>query len=861
MHRNTRLTQRPLLPRLRRGLVVFVILSLVLQTSPSSTVQSALMLPSLTLTPGCWQRHRSHVRLRWCSVSRLSARHVLRQLMPRLVVRMSLLAIWLHISGWATANALSWSVLAIPVTQTLITLSVLRHPTATGSQPCWPWLSRLQRGYQCLLIVLVLSTLLQFVSRLQSVPFGLYSLVGLSVSATASDHAAKIGSDHDASTGYHITLRGTFQLVWQPRDSFEKWMLILILRRLQRVGEPRPFLRHRHIAEAFEVYTTSITHWTQEVEAYGWHILSDRYRHQIHSTAPDVALSRLILKTWVPALWLSAWEVRERLIQTQAVLDRGALPLEAIHAIAKHTGFAQVRDVLLERFHVQADHLIARDAWWLRELLALNERLIAKLEHGERLTPQEVVEIEPLRLKTSDAPAHPDRRSGAWAKPGHFEPPPLAAYLKSALFDARQAPETPAAPVRCTYCGSDRVAPKSKQPRPKTVLDEFGERHVVDVVRYYCQNPDCAYHTFTHFPPGVLPHSPYPVQARLLAVEVYETWLSTYRRSARLFEVTAATLYHWVNALSPAAECLAAYLGVVRTSGVVGVDDKFILVCSPSAVRPHGRRTRAVWRYAYFAVDVYSYDLLALKLYPEHSDEAARLILLELKAKGIRPRVVVTDLDPAYERVLSQVFPTVIHHECIFHALQNASTQLRRVYGRHYLEQIPDSVPLHDALTHLFNAQTQKTVRKRFADLMALRDTYVTRTPEIACVCPCPPRSGGGPPLDSLERHFPKLVNAIENPLIPRTNNATELVIRRFAQHYQVMCGLDTLESAQAYLRVFEVVYRLTPFAADGRPEIRGKCPLELAGYDLKALPIADFFSHLKLPSLSLQQAKPVPVT
>jgi len=416
------------------------------------------------------------------------------------------------------------------------------------------------------------------------------------------------------------------------------------------------------------------------------------------------------------------------------------------------------------------------------------------------------------------------------------------------LFEAPSPPETPLAPVRCTYCGSERVAPKSKQPRRKTVFDEFGELHMIDVVRYYCLNPECAYHTFTHFPAGVLPHSRYPMPVRLLAVEVYDTLLSTYRRSARLFEVTAATLYQWVTTLSSASECLAAYLGVVRTSGVIGVDDKWILVCSPSAVRPHGRRKRAVWRYAYFAIDVYSYDLLALQLYPEHNDEAARLILLELKAKGLRPRVVVTDLDPAYGRVLPQVFPSAVHHECIFHALQNASAQLTRVYGRYYLERVPESVPLHDAITTLFHAQTQKTVRKRFADLMALRETYVAQTPEIACV------------FDSLERHFPKLVNAIENPLIPRTNNATELVIRRFDQHYQVMGGLATLESAQRYLRVFEVVYRLTPFADDARPEIRGKSPLELAGYDLRSLPIADFFTQRKLPLLPLQGAEVVPM-
>jgi hypothetical protein len=345
-----------------------------------------------------------------------------------------------------------------------------------------------------------------------------------------------------------------------------------------------------------------------------------------------------------------------------------------------------------------------------------------------------------------------------------------------------------------------------------------------------------------------VPHSPYPIHVRLLAVEVYETLLSTYRRSARMFGVKAVTVYHWVASLSPAATCLAAYLGVVRTSGVIGIDDKWILVCSPAAVRPHGRRSRAVWRYAYFAIDVYSYDLLALELYPEHNDEAVRLMLLELKAKGIRPRVVVSDLDPAYGRILPLVFPNAIHHECIFHALQNASRQMTQVYGRYYLEKVPETVPLHDAITNLFHAQTQKTVRQRFAALMALRETYVTKTPEIACV------------FDSLERHFPKLVNAIESPDIPRTNNATELVIRRFDQHYQAMCGLDTLESAKVYLRVFELVYRLTPFADDGRSEIRGKSPLELAGYDLKQLPIANFFINLKFPPLALQGAEVVPM-
>jgi transposase len=626
-------------------------------------------------------------------------------------------------------------------------------------------------------------------------------------------------------------------LVWEPRDGFEKWMFLLFMRRLHRLGDAAPLLSQSQVADAFGSSQSYVSRWERLVAEHGWHVLSDRFRHALNSLLPNAELSQQILSIWVPAFWLSAWDVRERLIQRGIIASRDALDDTALHALAKHTGFNLVRDLLLERFDAQNGRLIAKETWWLRELLALNERLITQLERGERLTPQELVEIEPLRLKTSE-------------KQGDCEPasPPLAAALQSVLFEPPAAPTVSSEPIQCTYCGSDRVAPKSKQPRRKTVLDEFGAKHILEVVRHYCKNPDCAHQTFTHFPQGVLPHSRYSIQVRLLAVEVYETLLSTYRRSARMFGVKATTLYHWVAALSPATVCLAAYLGVVRTSGVVGIDDKWILVCSPSAVRPHGRRPRAVWRYAYFAIDVYSYDVLALELYPEHNDEAVRLILLELKAKGICPRVVVSDLDPAYGRILPQVFPNAIHHECIFHAIQNALTQMTKVYGRYYLEKVPEVAPLHEALTNLFNAQTQKTVCKRLADLLALRETYVSKTPAITCV------------FDSLERHFPKLVNAIESPIIPRTNNATELVIRRFDQHYQAMCGLDTLESAKLYLRVFELVYRLTPFADDGRPEIRGKSPLEIAGYDLKALPIAKFFINLKLPPLALQGAEVVPM-
>jgi hypothetical protein len=73
------------------------------------------------------------------------------------------------------------------------------------------------------------------------------------------------------------------------------------------------------------------------------------------------------------------------------------------------------------------------------------------------------------------------------------------------------------------------------------------------------------------------------------------------------------------------------------------------------------------------------------------------------------------------------------------------------------------------------------------------------------------------------------------------------LVIRRFDQHYQNFCGFESIQSAQIFLGVFEKLYRLTPFSDDAQPRIRGKCPLELAGYDISQLPMATLCDGLSL--------------
>ena len=71
------------------------------------------------------------------------------------------------------------------------------------------------------------------------------------------------------------------------------------------------------------------------------------------------------------------------------------------------------------------------------------------------------------------------------------------------------------------------------------------------------------------------------------------------------------------------------------------------------------------------------------------------------------------------------------------------------------------------------------------------------------------------------------------------SHNFTELVIRRFDQHYQNFCGFQSIETAQIYLAVFEKLYRFTPFSQDAQLRIRGKSPLQLAGYDVSRFPLS----------------------
>jgi transposase-like protein len=534
-----------------------------------------------------------------------------------------------------------------------------------------------------------------------------------------------------------------------------------------------------------------------------------------------------VIESWVKSPWWSAQRMWEHV---RAQGSRITLP--QVKQIGRESGWNVLRQALSQVYLISGESFRPRDEWLVSQLLAQAQRLVARLEELGGPTVEQRIEVADLEALCEELEIRP-----AVAQ----RPLPWVWQIERLLFGHWEWVDDGS--VRCIYCGTTDVSRKSRQPRLKKYVDEQGIEQTVEVYRYYCHNPACEHKTFTNLPLNLIPHSRWTLEHHLAALQTYEWSHSVYRCASQLLGVTKMTAYRWVSGFGYQLLPVAALFGVVRSSGVVGIDEKYVLV--PKNDKPRAEMKR--WMYVYFAVDCYTYDLLHIDLYPYNTKQSAHAFLLALRAKGYHPRVIVTDMRVDYRDVVALAFPNAVHHECIFHALQQVHEHLKEAYGLNYAKTRPDIVALREEINHIFDARTKRTAQRRYEKVLAQQDRLVAETPKADDV------------FRFLERHWPTLVNAIESHLIPRTNNATEEVIRIFTQHYKTFCGFENIDTAHLYLGVFEKVYRFTPFSEYAQERIRGKCPLELAGYEVQKLPMTQLFRGLALhwPAAAFKELVP----
>jgi transposase IS66 family protein len=700
-----------------------------------------------------------------------------------------------------------------------------------GQHKGYQFVGRMWDGASC---VAMLSLVMRWGHLHLSVerPYGVWTL-GIGHMMATGETESYIGVREDETGKYHVQMRGTFDLHVDGTVMFYKRILVIFLGLLQVPGQSRgsrrtrdgrtPFVRQEQMAAWFGVPQPHISLWFRYWQEQDWR----RMLSQLKGEVLTEEVQRCVIGSWVKAPWWSAQRLWEHL-RAQG----RAITCSQVKQIGQESGWAILREALRHIYHIGAESFRPQETWLVEQLLTQVQRLVEQLEAYGGLTPERQLAIADLEALCEELDLRPAIT---------VRPLPWMWHVEQLLFGHWELVDDDS--VRCIYCGTTEVSRKSRQGRLKRYMDQQGNEQTVQVFRYYCRNPACHYKTFTNLPPNLIPYSKWTLNHHLEALQTYEWAHSMYRCTSQMLSVSKMTAYRWVSAFGYQLLPVAALFGVVRSSGVVGIDEKYVLV--PKNDKPVTEMKR--WMYVYFAVDCYTYDLLHIAIYPHNSKLSARAFLLALRAKGYHPRVIVTDMRVDYRDVVAQVFPKAVHHECIFHALQQVRKHAKDAYGTHYAQTHPEVVQLFQEIDRIFDARTKRTAARRYEKVLSQQKTFVTQTPDAVAI------------FDFLERHWPFLVNAVESQIIPTTNNATEQVIRIFTQHYKTFSGFEHIESARTYLGVFEKVYRFTPFSCAAHERIRGKCPLELAGYEVRKLPFSQLFRGLALqwPSPAFQELVP----
>jgi hypothetical protein len=644
--------------------------------------------------------------------------------------------------------------------------------------------------------------------------------IGLALGCVVSGGEPKVEVRQMEDGHWQAELSGHFTLQVSSEHPFYLRMLIIFLGQLQSENDERQSRRTRDGRTPF-VRQEQLAGWTntkqEHISLWMKHWLRGDWAHLLSLAATEVLTHELVERIVTVFATFPTWTTEQ--VYEHLHKQGCEATYTQIEQASQESGWKQLISALRERFDLKTG-LFLRDEWLVGQLLGQIQALLAKVEAFGGLTPEVHATLDDLQTLSAQA--------GAVAKPSLPAKPWLLAMERIVLGSWEQVTDEG---IRCTYCGSSDVSRKSKKTRQKKFYDTDGQVKEAEVCRYYCHNPECTKKSFTYFPTGLVPYSPYRAQMHLLTLQMYAWGYSTYRRSSTAIGICSMTAWRWVSAWGHDLLPMAALFGVVRSSGVVGVDEKYVLV--PKNNKPEGKMRR--WMYVYLAVDAWTYDLLHIEIYPHNNDDSAKAFLLALRAKGYHPQTIVTDLRQDYGPVISLIFPNAQHHECIFHALQNAQKHIQDVYGPRYAIDHPEAALLKQKIYNIFDTQVFDEALSRYQDVLTLKNAYVLATPDSMVI------------FDFLERHWPKLCNAIGSSTIPTTNNTTELVIRRFDQHYQNFCGFESIESAHTYLAVFEKLYRFTPFTQDAQPRIRGFAPLQLAGYDISHFPISNICSGLSI--------------
>lgn len=275
------------------------------------------------------------------------------------------------------------------------------------------------------------------------------------------------------------------------------------------------------------------------------------------------------------------------------------------------------------------------------------------------------------------------------------------------------------------------------------------------------------------------------------------------------FGVHKTTVMRWIEPFAHLPWQQVVQKGRRFFSGGIAVDEKWVKV-------------EGVWWYLFAAVDSVSGFPLHVALLPSNSQAYCRLFLLQVKALGYVPKVIITDGWDAYAGAIAAVFPNAQHLLCRFHALVAAFRRLKEA-----IQDWKGRAVWTEKLKKLFHTSSKRTVQRRMERLKA--------------------QAEGTPAKDTIARLFaklPRLLPAVGSTFRPSTANAAERFLGAFDRFYRLKGPFQNHTSAEKHIRLFLLGYVFHTFSVQAQQDKQGLCPLQLAGYPVAHIPLFHLFNR-----------------
>lgn len=215
-------------------------------------------------------------------------------------------------------------------------------------------------------------------------------------------------------------------------------------------------------------------------------------------------------------------------------------------------------------------------------------------------------------------------------------------------------------------------------------------------------------------------------------------------------------------------------------------------------------------RYLLLAADLGTQDVVNFALVDRENYDAFSTFLRQIKREiGYTPRIIVTDLDPAWFKAIQRVYPGIPIQGCVVH-----------------MERIIDR--LMPKRSRTLKQEELKTLIRRFLYALSLVEANQSLR-EIKSRRDEWTDDGSKQALNSIIAHRNALMTHFRVPGSFRDNNITESIIDKVEMKLKMIRGFKKMNCARNSLKLAIMHYRFSPFLSS-RNGNNGKSPLTLAG-------------------------------